>query len=125
MLSARRRSGRRSSKRNKAQVEVQPHSPSGRPRRLTLLMRNGKGGRSPVSWRDLPLFGDSCARPELPRRDADEALEVAGELALVREAGAGGQLRQEAVTVSLLELLRPLDAAGENVLVRAAARWPP
>src|SRR5262245_50436159 len=81
-------------------------------------MRNSKGGRSPGSWRGLPLFGDSCARPEPPRRDADEALEVAGELALVREAGAGGQLRQEAVTVSWQELLGPLDAAGEDVLVR-------
>src|SRR6516225_4908991 len=69
--------------------------------RLTLLMRNGKGGRSSVSWRDLPLFGDSCAHPELPQRDADEALEVAGELALVREVGAGVRVRQEAVTVSL------------------------
>ena len=64
-----------------------------------LLLGNGKGGRSPVSWRDLPLFGDSCARPELPRRDADEALEVTGELALGREAGAGSDLRQGQVTL--------------------------
>src|SRR5262249_17584226 len=41
-------------------------------------MKNGKGGRSPVSWRDLRPLGDSCARPELPRRDADEALEMTG-----------------------------------------------
>src|SRR5262249_56381014 len=62
--------------------------------RFTLLMRNGKGGRSSVSWRDLPLFGDYCAHPELPGRDADEAVEVIGELALGREASAGSELRQ-------------------------------
>src|SRR5215468_6009871 len=60
--------------------------------RLTLLMRNGKAGRSSVSWRDLPLFGDYCAHPELPGRDADEAVEVIGELALGREASAGSEL---------------------------------
>jgi hypothetical protein len=27
------------------------------------LMRNGKGGHSLVSWRYLPLFGNSCVRP--------------------------------------------------------------
>ena len=62
--------------------------------RLTLLMRNGKGGRSSVSWRDLPLFGDYCAHPELPGRDADEAVEVIGELVLGRESSAGSELRQ-------------------------------
>jgi hypothetical protein len=36
------------------------------------------------------LLGDSCGHPELTRRDADEALEVAGELALVGEAGVQG-----------------------------------
>src|SRR5262245_5224541 len=36
----------------------------------------------------------SCERPELTGRDADHALEVAGELALVREAGVRGDLRQ-------------------------------
>ena len=66
--------------------------------RLTLLMRNGKGGRVSVSRWDLPLFGDFCAHPELPGRDADEAVEVIGELALGREAGAGSELRQGQVT---------------------------
>src|SRR5262245_23826660 len=66
--------------------------------RLTRLMRNGKGGRSSVSWRDLPLFGDFCTHPELPGCDADGAVEVIGELALGREAGAGSELRQEQVT---------------------------
>jgi hypothetical protein len=35
-------------------------------------------------------LGDSCGYPELPRGGADEPLEVAGELALVREPGAPG-----------------------------------
>src|SRR5262249_14104691 len=48
---------------------------------------------------------DSCGRPELPRRDADEALEVAGELALVREPGPCRDLRQGQVPASMQELL--------------------
>src|SRR5262249_20898153 len=83
-------------------------------------MRDGKGGRSPVSWRDLPLFGDSCARPELPRRDADQALEVLAEMALVRESGGRRDLGQGEVTVLLQELLGPVDAAGDDVLVRGS-----
>src|SRR5262245_48158698 len=81
-------------------------------------MRDGKGGRSPVSWWDLPLFGDSYARPELPRRNADQALEVLAELALVRESGGRRDLGQGEVTVLLQELLGPVDAAGDDVLVR-------
>ena len=76
------------------------------------------GVRRPVSWWDLRLLFDSCGRPELLRRDPDEALEVLGELALVREAGARGDLRQRDVAAALQELLRPFDAAGEDVLVR-------
>jgi len=67
---------------------------------------------------DCGLLGDSCGRPELPRRDADYALEVVGELALVREAGAGGDLRQGQVIASLQELLGSFDAAHHDVLVR-------
>ena len=37
------------------------------------------------------------------------------EVALVREPGAGGDLRQGDVAVALQELLGPLDAAGEDV----------
>jgi hypothetical protein len=46
---------------------------------------------------------------ELPRRDAGEALEVVGELALVREAGVQGDLRQGQVRPGVQELssLRP------------------
>jgi hypothetical protein len=40
-----------------------------------------------------------------------------GELALVREAGAQGDLRQGEVASGLQDLLGPLDAAGEEVLV--------
>src|SRR5215471_19782654 len=81
-------------------------------------MRNGKGDEVPFSWRDLRRFVGSYARPELPRRDAEEALEVMGELALVREAGLRGDLRQGEVAAALQELLGPLDAAGDDVLVR-------
>ena len=60
-------------------------------------------------------LGDSCGRPELPRRDAEEALEVTGELALVREAGVRGDLRQGQVGFCLQELPGPLDAARDDV----------
>ena len=60
-------------------------------------MRNGKGDEVPFSWRDLRRFVGSYARPELPRRDADQALEVMGELALVREAGSAGRWVESSV----------------------------
>ena len=44
-------------------------------------------------------------RPELPRRDADEALEVVSELALVREAGVQVDLRQGEFRSCVQELL--------------------
>ena len=75
-------------------------------------------GRSAVSWRGLSVLGYSCGHPELPRRDADEALEVMRELALVREAGGGGDFRQGEIAFAQ-ELLRPFNAAGDDVLVRA------
>jgi hypothetical protein len=46
------------------------------------------GLAEPPSISERVPLGDSCERPELPRRHADEALEVMGELAPVREAGA-------------------------------------
>ena len=42
----------------------------------------------------MPYLGVSCGRAELARRDADKALEVMGELALVREPGVRGDLGQ-------------------------------
>ena len=48
----------------------------------------------PVSARSSSDLADSCGHPELSRRDADYALEVVRELALVREPGDGGDLRQ-------------------------------
>ena len=63
-------------------------------------------------------LGDSCGRPEPPRRDAHEALEVTGELALVREAAAGGDRRLGGVVASFQELLSSLDAGQDDVLVR-------
>ena len=53
----------------------------------------------------------------MSRRDADRTLEVMGELTLVREADVRGDLRQGEVASGLQELLGPLDAAGEDVLV--------
>src|SRR5262249_40148941 len=85
---------------------------------------NGKGEEVPFSWRDLHRFVGSYARPELPRRDADEALEVMGELALVTEAGVRGDLRQGEIAIGLQELLGPLDAAGDDVLVRRQSGGP-
>src|SRR5262249_41312932 len=58
-------------------------SPSGRGRRPALLVGNGKGVCVAASWRGLRLFGGSSARPELLRRDADQAPEVMAEVALV------------------------------------------
>src|SRR5262249_42808359 len=93
-------------------------APAALGRRACLLMRKGKGDEGPFSWRDLRRFVGSYARPELPPRDADCALEVMRELALVREAGVRGHLRQGEVASGLQELLGPLDAAGDDVLVR-------
>src|SRR6516165_804629 len=87
-------------------------------------MRNGRRDGVPFSWRDLRCFVGSYARPELPRRDADEALEVMRELALVREAGVRGDLRQGEVASGLQELLGPLDAARDDVLVRRQSGGP-
>jgi hypothetical protein len=71
----------------KAWVEVQPPSPAARPRRRNPILGNGKGVALPFLGGTCGLLGDSCGRPELARRDADQALEVTGELALFREAG--------------------------------------
>src|SRR5262249_11260630 len=77
------------------------------------------------SWRDLRRFVGSYARPELPRRDADQALEVMGELALVREPRVRGNLRQGQVGPRLQELPGPLDAAPDDGLGRRQPRAPP
>ena len=84
-------------------------------------MGNGKGVALRYLGGTCGLLGDSCGHPELSRRDADQALEVLGELALVREAGAGGDFREGEVVAFSQELLRPFDAASEDVLVR----WEP
>src|SRR5262249_28231666 len=68
--------------------------------------------------RDLRLLGGSYARPELPRGDADDAVEVMRELALIRKPGVRGDLRQGQFASGLQELLGPLDASGDDVLVR-------
>src|SRR5262249_55033685 len=90
-------------------------SPPARPRRPARLLGNGKGVALGFLGEACGLLGDSCGRPELPRRDADQTLEVMAQLALVREAGAGGDLRQGQVGPRLQELPGPLDAAGDDV----------
>src|SRR5262249_54105235 len=71
-----------------------------------------------ISWRNSRLLGVSYAHPELSWRDADEAFEVVGELALVRETSGGGDLRHGEIAIGLQEVLGPLDAAGDDVVVR-------
>src|SRR6516225_5552161 len=83
-------------------------------------MGNGKGVVLPLLARTCDLLANSCGPAELSRRDPDEALESVGELALVREAGVCGDLRQGEVA-SLQKELGPLDAAQDDVLVR----WEP
>src|SRR5262245_22265626 len=70
----------------------------------------------------LRAYGSTPA--ELPRRDADLALEVMGELALVGEAGVRGDLRQGEVASGLQELPGPLDATQDDVLVRRQSGGP-
>src|SRR5215468_6487983 len=93
-------------------------APAALRRRACLLRRNGKGDEVPFSWRDLRRFVGSYARPELPRCDADYALEVMGELALIREPSVRGDLRQGQFGSGLQELPGPFDTAQDDVLVR-------
>src|SRR5262249_45365426 len=95
-----------------------PASSRARIRRPALLVRNGRGVAVWILGAACGRVGGSCGRPEPPRGDADQTLEVTAELALVREAGVGGHLRQGEVTALLEEVLGPLDAAGDDVLVR-------
>src|SRR6516165_2066334 len=80
-------------------------------------MGNGKGVVLPLLARTCDLLANSCGPAELSRRNTDEALESVGELALVREAGVCGDLRQGEVAF-LQKYLSPLDAAQDDVLVR-------
>jgi hypothetical protein len=51
---------------------------------VTCRRERGASHRGP--WSALRFFGDSCGSAEVSRRDADDALEVMRELALIREA---------------------------------------
>src|SRR5262249_9989362 len=86
-----------------------------------LLLGNGKGLALAFLGGACGVLVGSCGRPELTRRDADEALEMAGELALVREAGLRGDVRQGQAAVSE-QFLGSLDSAGDDVLVRRQPR---
>src|SRR4030095_16107946 len=74
-----------------------------------------------LGWCARPL-GDACGHPESSRRDADQALEVMGEVALVGETGARRNLRQRDLMILSKESLSPLNAAGDDVLVRRLPR---
>src|SRR5246127_559034 len=78
---------------------------------------NDKEGVLPFIARTCGLLSDSCGPAELSWREPDNALEMVGELALVGEAGSGGDLRQRKVA-SLKESLGPFNAAHYDVLVR-------
>src|SRR5262252_10007428 len=79
---------------------------------------NGKRVAVPILGGTYGFLGSSYARPELPWGDADDALEVMGELALIREPGVRGDLRQGQFGPGLQELPGPLDFALDDVLVR-------
>src|SRR5262252_5741706 len=85
--------------------------------RPMLFVLDDKEGALPFLARTCGLLGDSCGPTELSWRDPDDALEMVGELALVGEAGVGGDLRQGKVA-SLKEALGPFNAAHNDVLVR-------
>src|SRR5262249_44530889 len=85
---------------------------------------NGKRVAVPILGGTYGFLRGSYARPELSRGDADYALEVMGELALIREPGVRGDLCQGEVASGLQELLGPLDAALDDVLVRRQSGGP-
>jgi hypothetical protein len=58
----------------------------------------------------------SCGQTEPLRRDADESLEVARELALVGESGTRGDLDQREFSL-LKEWLASFDATGDEILM--------
>ena len=78
--------------------------------RLMAAQNSGNASNCATSSSLVRRLFDSCGHPELSRRDADCALEVVGELALVTEAGVRGHVRQGEVAAGLQELLGPLDA---------------
>ena len=73
-------------------------------------MLDDKESVLPFIARTCGLLGVSCGPAELSGRDADNALEIVGELALVSEAGPGADLGQRKVA-SLKESLGPFNAA--------------
>src|ERR1700751_5192962 len=64
------------------------------------------------------LLPRSCGNTKRARCDADDPLEVKGKSALVREPDAERDLRQAEFTVCPQEVLRPLNAARDHILVR-------
>jgi hypothetical protein len=65
------------------------HSVSGR-----RSEKNDRGFAVRILGGDCGPLGDFCGHPELPRRDADQALEVMAELALVHRSHSGPRVRE-------------------------------
>jgi hypothetical protein len=82
------------------------------------LAGNAKGFAVRFLGGTCDLAYESCGHLEPPQRDADQALGMRVEPALIREAGARRDLRAGEVAASSRELLGPLDAADDDVLVR-------
>jgi hypothetical protein len=76
---------------------------------------------------EITTAGRFLGASELSRRDADEALEVIGQLTLIGESGVLGNLCEGHVACGLHHLLGPLNATLDDVLVgwQAAAYRPP
>ena len=70
----------------------------------------------------VPGICISCGSMETAGSHADEPFEVAGELALVRKPDARGDLRQGDVAALLHEQPCPLDASGNDKLMRWQSR---
>jgi hypothetical protein len=66
---------------------------------------------------DLAHFQAVVASPELSRRDADDPLEVGGELALVREADPECDLNQTEAAICAQEVLSPLNPPPNYILM--------
>src|SRR3954452_3940900 len=71
-----------------------------------------------ISMMSLRPLGGSCRLTKTAGRHTDEPLEVSGKLALVREPGTPGHLRQGEVAVLLQDLPRSLDASRDDELIR-------
>src|SRR5262249_60965259 len=95
---------------------------SGNTRAICVLLIESTGAEGSGLGAPCGFLGDSCGRAEATGRDADDALEMMGELALIREANTRGNLDQGQVGLALEKLSRPFDATGDDALVCGQSR---